>query len=405
MSSGTGAALAQLDDLTGADGWVYASSTSLERDDPGRFHALFGRDSLLIALQTLTARPQIAVRTLQALADVQGRVEDPPTEEQPGRIVHEYRPVAPTWLVEQGWPVRDGGIRYYGSSDATSWFLVVLDAVASSGVEPGVTERLADARRAAGAWLVRALAQGGGLVRCGPRRHPGGLSQQGWRDSLDPGADEHGGGIVDLDGSMPAPPLADADSQAVAIAALEALVRLDHDEAARWAAHAAALRHRLRERFGGEVLALDGRDEPVVGAGSHLGWMLWAGVYDEAQTAAAVTRLTAGDVLTDYGVRTLSSEHPAFGVHGYHRGAIWPFDNWIAWGGLRRAGATAAAERVRAGVCEALNRLGRYPELYGVQPDGELEAIPVANRVQGWTVGAVVGFEADWDGLSVHRRG
>jgi glycogen debranching enzyme len=157
------------------------------------------------------------------------------------------------------------------------------------------------------------------------------------------------------------------------------------------------LRARIQQHFSPEVMALDAEDRPVSGPGSQLGWMLWAGALDKSATESAVDRLTSADILTPYGLRTLAESHPAFRAAGYHRGAIWPFDNWIAWGGLRRAGAAEAAERVRAGVSRALAVLGRYPELYAVR-DGRPEAVPVANRVQAWTVGAVIAFELDWDG-------
>src|SRR4051794_40146126 len=94
-----------LDDLLSTAGWAHASSPPVSREDPGRFHALFGRDSLVTALQVLPRRPEVAAATLRALAVRRGRREDPETEEQPGRILHEDRPVAPTWLVELGWPV------------------------------------------------------------------------------------------------------------------------------------------------------------------------------------------------------------------------------------------------------------------------------------------------------------
>jgi glycogen debranching enzyme len=91
-------------------------------------------------------------------------------------------------------------------------------------------------------------------------------------------------------------------------------------------------------------------------------------------------------------LRTLSAHHPAFVHHGYHRGGIWPFDNWIGWLGLRAYGREDLAERVRGGVLAAVERLGRYPELYAVTPDGEPEVLPIANRVQAWTVGALWAF-------------
>lgn len=309
--------------------------------------------------------------------------------------------MAPPALMELGWPVRDGGIRYYGSSDATSWFLVVLDATGDAALQ----RDLAPARAAAARWLDGTLRAGGGFVRCGPRRFPGGLAQQGWRDSLDPARDANGGGIVRPDGSMPTAPLADADSQAVAIAALDALTRLDGPGARGWSQRAAQLRARVQRVFTPEVLALDGVDRPVSGAGSQLGWLLWAGALDAPSTDRAVARLTRDDVLTPFGVRTLAATHPAFRVDGYHRGAIWPFDSWLAWGGLRRVGALDAADRVRGGVLRALDQLGRYPELYAVDRDRarprvgpRVRPIEVANRVQAWTVGARLALETGWDG-------
>jgi len=383
-----------LDSLLSPDGWAYASADSVAAGDPGRFHALFGRDSLLTALQVLPDRPDIATATLRVLAERQGRTEDPRTEEQPGRILHEDRPVAPQWLVDLDWPVRDGAMRYYGTSDATSWFLVVLDATRDEGLAAG----LATARAAAAGWLDRALAEGNGLVRSGPRTFPGGLAQEGWRDALDSATDEHGGGIVREDGSMPTGSLADADSQAVAVAALDALTRLDPAAADRWAAKAEALRRRIEDSFLPDVMALEGDDRPVPGAGSQLGWLLWADALSPAGARSAAERLARPDVLTAYGARTLASTHPAFLADGYHRGAVWPFDNWICWGGLRAAGYDDAAERVRQGVRRALARLGDFPELYAVTPGGDLRDVAIANRVQAWTVGAMLAFDQDWDG-------
>ncbi len=146
------------------------------------------------------------------------------------------------------------------------------------------------------------------------------------------------------------------------------------------------------------LLAIEGDGTPVPGAGSQLGWLLWAAALDGADAAAAAERLVQPDVLTPFGLRTLSSVHPAFRPGAYHRGGVWPFDCWLGWGGLRAAGRAEEAERVRAGVLAALDRLGRAPELYAVNVRGELEPVVVANRVQAWTVGARWAFEHDWDG-------
>jgi glycogen debranching enzyme len=145
-------------------------------------------------------------------------------------------------------------------------------------------------------------------------------------------------------------------------------------------------------------MALEGDDLAVPGPGSQLGWLLWSGALGGAEREAAVERLCEPDVLTPYGLRTLSSSSPVFDPQGYHRGSIWPFDCWLGWSGLRAAGRDEEAERVRSGVLAALDRLGRAPELYAVTREGELEPAPSANRVQAWSVGARWAFENDWGG-------
>jgi glycogen debranching enzyme len=284
--------------------------------------------------------------------------------------------------------VHDGGIRYYGTSDATSWFLVVLGATGNAKLQ----DELSAQWRAAASWLETALDVGGGFVRFGPRRHRGGLTQQGWRDSVNPGRDDIGSGIVTEEVTAPPAPVADTDSQAVAVAALRALITLDPDRAQHWQHRLAALAELVARRFSPEVMAIDGEDKIVTGAGSQLGWLLWSGALNEDAANAAVARLIKPDVLTSYGLRTLSSDHPGFLATSYHRGSIWPFDNWIGWLGLRSYGYHDVAEQIRTGVLEALRTLGLYPELYAVTEGGEVESIPISNRIQAWTVGAAWAF-------------
>jgi glycogen debranching enzyme len=335
----------------------------------------------------------VARATLGALAALQGQRDDPETDEEPGKILHEYRPEAPAWHAEHGWPVRDGELRYYGSSDSTSWFLVLLATLGDAAL----TAELEPAWRAGGEWLERSLAAGGGLVRYGPREHPGGLTQQGWRDVMGPAAeDDDGGGIVRPDGSTPLAPLADTDVQAVAYAALRALGVLSGDET--WSRRAEALATRIESDFGPDVMALEADDLPVPGAGSQLGWLLWSGALSPAARETVAERLCEPDVLTAWGLRTLASSSPVFDPQGYHRGSIWPFDSWLGWSGLRAAGRVEEAERVRSGVLAALDRLGHAPELYAVSPEGELEPSRLTNLAQAWTVGARWALENDWGG-------
>src|SRR4051794_12279865 len=93
-----------LDALLSDEGWPYASTPPIEAGDPGRFPALFGRDSLICSLQVLPERPDVARATLRALAGSQGREEHPGTLEAPGKIGHEFREAPPEGFVASGWP-------------------------------------------------------------------------------------------------------------------------------------------------------------------------------------------------------------------------------------------------------------------------------------------------------------
>jgi glycogen debranching enzyme len=381
---------ADLSLLESDEGWPYASSLPVAARDPGRFHALFGRDALITSLQLLPVRPQMARATLRALASRQGREVDPGTQQEPGKIGHEFRPFPPQSFLDAGWP-DPGTFRYYGSADATSWFCVVLRATR----DKLLAQELEPRWRAAGDWIARALDSGAGLLRHSPGSFPGGLSQQGWRDTIDP-TGPTGGGLLRADGTPPRPPLADLDTQAVTVSALRALAALSGENV--WRERAEALRARLSKDFDPDVAAFEAGDRIVPGAGSQLGWLLWADALEPTAAQTAADRLCESDILTGAGLRTLAATATRFDPHAYHRGSIWPFDSWLGWGGLRAVGRAAEAERVRRGVLSAIDRLGHAPELYAVTPQGDLEPVGAANRVQAWTVGACWALKHGWDG-------
>ena len=387
--------IAALAPLLSQEGWPYASLPSQVPGDPGSYHALFGRDALITSLQVLPAHPEVARATLRILADRQATTTDPEIEAEPGKIGHEFRDHAPAPFAAGGYePLRNGSFSYYGTADATSWWLLLLAALE----DEGFARSLEPSWRTAAAWLWRTLERGDGLIRHGHGAALGSLSQQGWRDAIDTHA-SFGPGIVRADGSAPVPPIADADSQAVAFVALRAVARLSGDPA--WDQRALELGARIGRLFVPDVMALERGDHPVRGAGSQLGWLLWSGALQGDVREAAAARLTQPDILTPWGLRTLSSDHPAFDAHSYHRGSVWPFDSWLGWGGLRAAGRVEAAETVRAGVLSAVEQLGLAPELYAARLDGRVEGIPKATRVQAWTVGAQWALLEGWDGRTL----
>lgn len=364
--------LALVDRLTTDEGWPLASAAPGADEPLGRYACLFGRDSLIASLQVRAARPALAEATLRVLAECQGTRYDEATREEPGRILHEDRPEATDFHREHGWAVRpDGGLRYYGTIDATPLFLVVAAEVGFDG--PAVT--------AARAWLDETLAGDDlGLLRYVPH-YPGGLPDQGWRDG---GGPFEGSGIAHPDGRRPDPPVAVASAQAFGYAALRTY-RPDEAEALADRVDALFFDHGA----GWPALALEGPDGRAVQTlASEIGMLLWSGVLRPSRVAGAVDGVRA--LMSGSGLWTISPDHPAFRPDAYHLGLVWPFENWFAWRGLLAAGEADLAERLRVDVLTAVRGLGGMPECYAVEAAGAPPRhTPMANRQQLWTGSSV----------------
>jgi glycogen debranching enzyme len=387
-----GSARAALDLLRTPEGWLMASAAG------GRFASLFGRDALISALQVLPVDPSVADATLDRLGRELGTVDDPLTEQEPGKVLHEARDGDLDRYLAHHWPVRDGRLRYYGSVDAGPWFLIVLGALARAGHD--VRGHLGAGRRVA-TWLASSP-----MPLAYRRRNPSaGLQHQGWRD-VGWDLEGNGHGVVGQDGRPLAPPVALAQVQALAWRALtEAALVVDRQFAAAADRARQSFEQHFRDGTGHGATHPASRTAFAVHAGgvdrsatSDLGHLLWTGIVDDR---AVADRLLDDDLLTRFGLRTLSSRHPAFRPDGYHTGAVWPFDSWLGAGGLD-AVEPGRGQPVRAGVVEAVGRLGGYPELYVVDVGGHsvqsVRAHPEACPVQAWTVGAVIAIEAGWDG-------
>ncbi len=128
------------------------------------YATLFGRDSLIAAMQCMAFAPDVAAGTLRLLAARIGQEHDPEREEEPGKILHELRPG------ETGTPLA----RYYGSVDATPLFLLALEATGDRALQA----ELRPAADAARAWIARrdpltyaagVLRHQGSTTACRPR--------------------------------------------------------------------------------------------------------------------------------------------------------------------------------------------------------------------------------------------
>ena len=61
-------------------------------------------------------------------------------------------------------------------------------------------------------------------------------------------------------------------------------------------------------------------------------------------------RLLADDMWSGWGARTLSAAHPAYNLHDYQSGSIWPHDNGLIALGMKQYGFHAEAAQIKPGI-------------------------------------------------------
>lgn len=367
------------------------------------FAALFGRDSLIVSLQTQALAPLFSIGSLVALGALQGDDVDARRDMQPGKIMHELRQgeLAHLHLIPH--------TPYYGTHDATA--LYVLTAAQSWRWlgDPVLIEQLRPHVERALAWIdTYGDRDGDGLQEYRTDAPSGGYYNQGWKDS--------GDAIVTGTGAIAPLPLALCELQGYVVAAKRAWADVV-DEAWGNGTEAARLRHEaqdladlIEERFwwedeGTYYLGLDGAKKPIRTVASNAGHLLWSRAVDADRARRCANRLMEPDMWGGWGVRTLTASNPAYNPFSYHRGSIWPHDNAILAAGMRSYGLDEPALRIATGIFDAATRFRdhRLPELFsGLERDAD--GFPVqylgANVPQAWASGAVVHLLATMLGLT-----
>jgi glycogen debranching enzyme len=376
------------------------------------YATLFGRDSLITALQTLAVDRDVAADTLRLLAHRLGTVEDPLREEEPGKVLHELR------LGEAAAGGTTPLARYYGTVDATPLFLCLLCRHAAWSGSLDLFDELDFAVDAALRWIGEwGDHDGDGLLDYAPSA-AGGLRNQGWKDS--------GDGIPDAAGAPLEPPVAVVEAQGYVVGAKRGLAALfaragDRARAATLADDADEMQSRL-DRFwlpdrGYYAIALDRDGEPSSALGSNQGHLLWAGAVPRERARSVRHALMGNGMNSGWGIRTLATGEAAFNPVSYHLGSVWPHDSALVAAGLRRYGYDAEFTALFDATLDAASHAPGYrlPELFAGFGRTEFAVpapYPVACRPQAWAAGAVpfllteaLGLRADaLEGrLAVHR--
>ena len=102
-------------------------------------------------------------------------------------------------------------------------------------------------------------------------------------------------------------------------------------------------------------------------------------------------RMFAPDMFSGWGVRTLSSEHPAYDPHAYHRGTVWPVEHGPFAVGAYLYGQHARVHQIAQAQFElaSLFEFARLPECISGHPRDKRHPFPAiypdANSPQAWS--------------------
>ena len=111
------------------------------------FVALFGRDTLIVSLQTMIVYPEFATGALEVLAQYQAMTRDDYRDAEPGKILHELRrgELAHFKLIPH--------TPYYGTADATPLYLITLHAAWRATGDRSLIERHLQTAEACLTWI------------------------------------------------------------------------------------------------------------------------------------------------------------------------------------------------------------------------------------------------------------
>jgi glycogen debranching enzyme len=354
------------------------------------FATIFGRDSIIAAYQTLSLNPRLAKDTLRVLARLQGTKMDDWRDEEPGKIVHEYR---------EGEMTRCGEMPfgpYYGSIDSTPLFLILLSETFNWTADADLVRDMLPHVYRALEWMNKyGDLDGDGFLEY-KRRSPKGLVNEGWKDSWD--ANMH------RDGSVAEPPIALAEVQGYQYDAkfrMSSLLRMfgDTQTADRLKREAAELQKKFEKSYwmadqSFYSMALDKEKKPLEVISSNAGHLLWSRIVPRDRARIVAERIMEDDLFSGWGVRTLANSEPVFNPLSYHRGSVWPHDNSLIAHGMALNEMRGEATKILTTLFHAgLNfRDYRLPELFCGVERREHDApvhYPVSCSPQAWASGAL----------------
>lgn len=408
-------------------------------------YAVFGRDSIETAEDILDTHPELVHDIILTLCRLQGRKLDTQSEEEPGKIHHEYRTkylnghLVPDesqhilYDLQHVW----GGLgtdemTYFASFDATPLFVrlvgkyvvaenaSILDETITG--RDGVTRSVRDCVHAALLWLSGKLAgQQQGMLAY-RRLSPIGILNQCWKDN----ETSH----IHEDGSLPNynEPVVSIELQGLAYDALLTGAQFElgtAEECKKWREQATTVQQNTLATLWMEDRQYFAQGYDIVGNGgirqirtitSDPAALLDSGLLHDLpedqriKYINAIVKVALGpDMLTNVGIRCRSVEHwdlvDYIDYHGPN--AIWPKETFDIAKGLRRAGLNEQADDLERRIRSSLIHAGDFTEFFYVSRDGKVwydrdeamahfrseshsHEIAVPEPGQAWTIAAAL---------------
>lgn len=369
------------------------------------FVAVFGRDSLITAYQTIILGTDLAIGTLQLLAKYQGKEMNDARNEQPGKILHEIRFGEAAFF--RDWVP----FPYYGTVDATPLFLILLSEVYRFGAPERFINKMKGPALAALNWIDKYgdLDQDGFIEY--HKTSERGLDNQNWRDSWD--------SMIFSDGTIAKSPIASSDVQGYAYDAKMRMAEIarnvwkEKQLADTLEKEARELKKRFNEAFwvkdkGYFALGLDKDKRQIDSLASCIGQLLWSGIVEEDKIKPTVDLLFSESLYSGWGVRTISKQDEGYNPIIYHRGTVWPHDNSLIAAGLAKVGERDKALRIIQDMITASACFDyRLPEVFAGFSRNEMPfpvQYPTACSPQAWAAATPILFLRLLLGLEPNRK-